>query len=255
MTKGKKIVVALVSIVFIVAIVITIMASQALGWFHEGNRSEYAIDKIQPVEGSPLNGRTVIFLGSSVTDGMAAKGTSFADYIAKKNSVKMIKEAVSGTTLVDLSDKSYISRMKTNISTDLKADLFLCQLSTNDASKELPLGAISSSREIEDFDTSTIAGALEYITVYAGETWECPVAFYTGTYYDSPQYEEMVDLLYQLKEKYEITIIDMWNDTEMRSVSDEKYKLYMVDEIHPSQAGYLLWWSPVIEKGLIEAIN
>ncbi len=45
--------------------------------------------------------KKIIFLGSSVTYGSAAGGVSFPDPICKKNGYEMIKEAVSGTTLVD----------------------------------------------------------------------------------------------------------------------------------------------------------
>jgi len=39
-------------------------------------------------------------------------------------------------------------------------------------------------------------------------------------------------------------VIDLWNNEEMNSVSQEDYKLYMFDKIHPTQAGYLKWWTP-----------
>ena len=55
--------------------------------------------------------KRIIFLGSSVTYGSAAGGVSFADIICEKNGYEMIKEAVSGTTLVDSEELSYISRL------------------------------------------------------------------------------------------------------------------------------------------------
>lgn len=48
--------------------------------------------------------------------------------------------------------------------------MFVCQLSTNDATNGLPLGSVSSGRELNDFDTQTVAGAIEYIVCYAQET-------------------------------------------------------------------------------------
>ena len=55
--------------------------------------------------------------------------------------------------------------MKNNISKNEKFDAFACQLSTNDASKEMPIGELSSSENLEDFDTQTVTGAMEYIIV------------------------------------------------------------------------------------------
>ena len=34
----------------------------------------------------------------------------------------------------------------------------------------------------------TVAGSIEFIIAYAKEKWNCPVAFYTGTRYDSEAY-------------------------------------------------------------------
>ena len=119
----------------------------------------------------------IIFLGSYVTYGSAAGGVSFADIICERNGYEMVKEAVSGTTLVDTDETSYVSRLK-RIEID-SADLFICQLSTNDASLGKPLGAIAPGQDIGSFDTGTIAGAIEYVIAYAKAKWACPIAFYT----------------------------------------------------------------------------
>ena len=145
--------------------------------------------------------------------------------------------------------------MLRNIGTDERFDAFICQLSTNDATKKMPMGAISEGTELSDFDTSTIAGAMEYIICYAREAWDCPIIFYTGTKYDSAQYAEMVELLYALQEKWDVGIIDLWNNEAMNAVSKEDYNFYMADPIHPTQAGYLFWWTPVMEQYLYEVIG
>ena len=41
----------------------------------------------------------------------------------------------------------------------------------------------------------------------------------------------------------------------MNAVGAEDYALYMADGIHPTQAGYLLWWTPKFELGLIDFLN
>lgn len=38
-------------------------------------------------------------------------------------------------------------------------------------------------------------------------------------------------------------------------ITPEERKLYMADAIHPTQAGYLKWWTPKIEEGLSEAMR
>lgn len=219
-----------------------------------GNASQYALKQVAPVENSPLVGKCIVFLGSSVTYGASSKGVSFVDYIGVRNSCEIIKEAVSGTTLVDNGLSSYISRLK-KLDKGVAVDLFVCQLSTNDATQNKPLGNVSESVDLEDFDTSTVAGAVEYIIAYAKQTWDCPVLFYTNPRYDSEQYEAMAELLQQIAEKWDITVIDMWNDENFNNLTEEQRTLYMADRIHPTQAGYLEWWTPYIEKYLIEKVK
>lgn len=196
------------------------------------------------MKSSSLKGKTVIFLGSSVTYGSASGGVSFADFLRDEDGIISVKEAVSGTTLADFDDTSYISRMK-NIDRSIKADAFICQLSTNDANKKVPLGEISDC-----FDTKTVAGAIDYIISYARETWNCPVIFYTGTKYDSETYEKMVGLLLDIQQKRNIGVLDLWNSEEMNAVSGEDYRRYMSNGVHPNLTGYREWWTPQFRKYL-----
>ena len=198
-----------------------------------------------------INGKVIIWLGSSVTYGAASGGHSMVDEIGENYNCVCVKEAVSGTTLVDNGPKSYVQRMF-SIDTELPADHFICQLSTNDATQKKPLGEIADSFDKESFDTSTIAGAMEYIIAYAKEVWNCPVSFYTGTKYESDEYEAMVELLFRLRDKWGIGIIDLYNDADMNSVSAENYKEYMADPIHPSLKGYTEWWTPKFVEYLEE---
>lgn len=253
MKKSKKIAVTLICIFLACCIGGGGYYGNMTGWFNKGNSSRYSVKNTESSTGN-LKGKTVIFLGSSVTYGYASKGESFADYLEKETGIISVKEAVSGTTLVDDKTNSYVSRMKT-IDKNLKADVFVCQLSTNDATQNKPLGAQSDSFDPENFDTHTIIGAMEYIISYARETWNCPVVFYTGTEYDSENYEKMVDALLKLKEKWDIGVIDLWNNEEMKKVDSDTLKLYMNDDIHPTRKGYKEWWTPVFREYLENIFN
>ena len=216
-----------------------------------GNDIRYSLDKTLPGSDPVLQGKTVLFLGSSVTYGFAALGEAFPDYMRKRDGMNSVKEAVSGTTLVwDENEKeSYIERLQ-KMDTQIHADAFMCQLSTNDAKpdKPKPLGEISDSRDIKDFDITTITGAMEYIIAYAQKTWSCPVSFYTGTRFDNELYAKMVERLSELKDKWGISILDLWHDQEMNDVTKEDYALFMNDPVHPTRAGYRDWWTPKFEE-------
>ncbi len=249
----EKIFLFVSGVLIIIAVVVAIIIVNQ-GVFSVGNDEKYSVNNTQALPDSPIKGKTIIFLGSSVTYGATSEQDSFVDYLVKEDGITAVKEAVSGTTLVEGPKGSYIARMK-RLSPDIKADLFICQLSTNDATKRKPLGEISEGFDEESFDTSTVAGAIEYIIFYAKSTWNCPVAFYTGTQYKSERYGEMVSLLNEIAEKWDIDVIDLWNDAEMNAVSKEDYKLYMVNGIHPSRAGYKLWWTPKFREYLYEKLK
>ena len=238
LTKGRIILYILLAVILFISIQAPLTIAISNGKFAAGNKDPYTVANTPALESSPLQGKTIIFLGSSVTYGSASGGESFADYMVKRDGITAVKEAVSGTTLVDETvwgKESYIARMK-----------------TNDATMKKPLGTVSDSFDMADFDTQTIAGAIEYVIAYSKATWDCPVIFYTGTQYDNEHYAQMVDLLLQIQEKWGIGVIDLWNNAEMNAVSEEDYKLYMVNGIHPSKAGYRDWWTPVFEEYLIE---
>lgn len=216
-----------------------------------GNADRYAVSQVKPSGDETLKGKTVIFLGSSVTYGAASLGESFADDLSARLQCNVVKEAVSGTTLSTTSPNSYVTRLD-NIKTR-QADLFICQLSTNDASQKKPLGEVTDSERMEDFDTDTVAEAMEYIIAYAKDKWDCPVVFYTNPKYDSDEYAAMVELLYEIRDKWGIGVIDLW--TELPEITEEERALYMADAIHPTRAGYLEWWTPVMEKDIIEMME
>ena len=64
----------------------------------------------------------------------------------------------------------------------------------------------------------------------------------------------MVELLYEIQKKWDIAIIDFWNDAEINSITDEERKIYLVDHIHPTKAGYNEWWLPKFQECLYEKL-
>ncbi|MBE6680530.1 MAG: SGNH/GDSL hydrolase family protein, partial [Ruminococcaceae bacterium] len=151
------------------------------------------------------------------------------EMLAKQYEFNYIKEAVSGTTLVDIGENSYVSRLKKR-GTDFKIDLFVCQLSTNDASRKLSI--------------SSVEEAIRFIVHHVKSNFGCPIAFYTNTYYDDACYAEMVQLIKRLSTELGLYVINLYEDEEMRAISAENRALYMKDRIHPTLKGYEEWWTP-----------
>ena len=148
-------------LLIVLAVILVIVLIRVFGLLNGGNLSgKYNPENLEKVKNSPLKGKNIVFLGSSVTKGFAAYGKSFVDMIAARTGANCVKEAVSGTTLVDDNAKSYVARLKA-LDPKTPCDLFVCQLSTNDATKKKPLGKVAAAGEA--YDTKTVCGAIEYI--------------------------------------------------------------------------------------------
>ena len=51
-----------------------------------------------------------------------------------------------------------------------------------------------------------------------------------------------------ISDKWNIGIIDLWDDPQMNSVSEADYSRFMYDPIHPNRIGYDLWWGPRFQE-------
>ena len=207
--------------------------------------SSSSTTKISYPEEPPL----YYFLGSSVTYGHTTGGKSFVEYLKLKVNCETVKSAVSGTTLVDNGSSSYVQRLLRQLEADAEVEHLVVQLSTNDAIQNKPLGEINAENDY-DFDTSTITGAIEYIISYAYDVWECGVTFYTNPYYDNKTYENMINRLYEIQEKWDIGIVDFYYYQDMEELDSATLKKYMSDSIHPNLAGYN-WMSDIFKNYLI----
>ena len=178
--------------------------------------------------------RVVYALGSSVTYGSNTRGRSFVDIIDNNdNNTAVIKEAVSGTTLVNNDSGSYVARLMNGFKNLKAPDLLLVQLSTNDASQNKTLGTLDPD-QWDGFDDQTVIGAIETIIKYARDTWGCAVAFYTNPKYESDAYKAMYDALVEIDKKWDIDFIDFYGS------EIDNLKSFMTDAIHPNISGYAL---------------
>ena len=254
----------------------------------DANNEDFFAKNVTKVADSPLEGKVIYWLGSSVTYGASSGGEAMAEFLAAKTGAICKKDAVSGTTIFDdgktenTGVKSYTRRLvnSTVFDKDEQVDAFICQISTNDAisNRLSKRGSIADFPSDDNpywdksgFDRSTTLGGVEFIIAYVAETWGCPVYFYSGSYFgdngsgesrtngdpSGTNYAKLVEDVKQVVEKwqdqgYEVDVIDLFNDEDFNAqVSDEYYKWCTSDPIHPKRAGYLNWWMPYFEQYLI----
>lgn len=215
---------------------------------YKGNSSRYDLDKVKVDPDSKLKGLNICFLGSSVTKGFGSLDVSFPEYLSKENGFTYVKEAVNGTTLVNEKEDSYVNRLF-QLDKNIKFDAFVVQLSTNDASQKKEYGEVSFS------DDKTICGAINTIISYIENVYHCPILFYTNPYYEKERYSTMVSLLHDIEQKRKITVLDLYHDKDLNSVIEKDRSLYMVDDIHPTKACYMLLISPLMKEKLIQMMK
>jgi lysophospholipase L1-like esterase len=246
----------------LIGIIVLLMTAALMGCGPNGNSADYDVEKIEALTDSPLKGKTLYFLGSSVTVGYGSNGMAFPHYIAKRDQCTAVVEAVTGTTLMDKNENSYVHRMEFGSKFDKNADvnMFICQLSTNDTGggtvDMLNLGDIvGPTGNLSAYDKTTITGAIEYIITYAQQTWNCPVLFYSCSRRNDERYAKMVDRLNELAKVWDIGVLDLWNDADFNNLTKAQRKLWLKDETHPTKAGYMQWWTPAVEEFLYASIR
>ncbi|KRN21086.1 SGNH/GDSL hydrolase family protein [Lacticaseibacillus camelliae] len=216
-----------------------------------GNLPNYAPSAATLNPASPLYGKHIVFLGSSITYGAGAFGKSFVDDLAASDGLIADKLAISGTTLAGPEAKSYISRLH-NFQPETTPDAFVCQLSTNDGRAGKPVGTVTKPGTTA-FDTTTTIGAMEAIITEVNHDWHCPIMFYTCLRKPDANYEQLIDSLYQLQEKYGFAILDLHHDKALASATSMQ-RFAMLDDAHPTQLGYLKLWTPLFRASLTKLL-
>ena len=94
-----KVLFIVIGIIILIAAIIALRVFFGLG--HPGNAAPYALRRQLPRDNSPLRGKTILCLGSSISSGFSSGGVSFLDYLARIDGCRIIQETVSATTLAD----------------------------------------------------------------------------------------------------------------------------------------------------------
>ena len=74
---------------------------------------------------------------------------------------------------------------------------------------------------------------------------------YSNPFFDSKKYGELVEATKELQNKWKFKFLNMWDDKHF-NYSENERQLYMVDDIHPTRAGYKLSWLSEFEKALTD---
>lgn len=191
----------------------------------------------------PLAGKKIFFLGSSVTRGHGGNtdGVSFADDIAALTGANCVKEAVSGTTLIDNGAQSYISRFK-NFDFSLQPCALVLQLSTNDFNMGYSNAQITQAvLKIVEMTKNADADCKLYV-------YTCPLKDNLSYYL---RYAQAVEQLQGLKGEYGFEIIDLFN----ADFIDPDGAYLQSDGLHPTREGYASLFVPKTIAALMNGLE
>ncbi len=118
----------------------------------------------------------------------------------------------------------------------------------NDAMDSLPVGTMTDSTDVADFDTTTFAGALEELFArakeYFGEktqigyivNYQTPMSNWGGATRDMSAY---VKVALQICDKWKVSYLDLYDDQDFnQNVMKVSTKDNLMDYLHPNDSGY-----------------
>lgn len=198
---------------------------------------------------SPLWQKSALFLGDSICYGyddisVGGRLRAYGGRVGYNYDMEWVNAGISGATLSTVSGRKLIVDQIEPYKND-DFDYVVIEGGINDALNEVALGRVTYGL-YAGLDTSTYAGALEYLfrtvtTTYPDAkvgfmiTYECP----RNKSHDT--YVTYQDITKEICNKWDIKYLDMFSDDEINNTvlesSNTKSK-YMPDGIHPSELGY-----------------
>ncbi len=191
----------------------------------------------QPEAVSPLQGQSALFVG----DGITGAKDSWASKIGTAYDMDWTNSGVTGATISDLQDK--IIRHQLMICAGKTYDYVILQGGIHDA--DAPVGAVSDSWNVADFDTATYVGALETLFYYAYENFGGAKLGYIFNYAtpnaDASKWKGAEDLSAyfaegkKVCEKWGISCMDLYSG----STEDGKSYSYDILQVDSNAANFL----------------
>lgn len=209
----------------------------------------------------------MLSVGDSIAQGAKIGNCSYVHLFAEKYNIKLTDEAVGGTTLaVHLNSNgepdgtSIYERLVANTSKK-KYGIVFCEGVTNDITElskgKLKLGKITDGID-EEFDTTTILGALEAICLHLNTTQLTAkklFVFVTNRVELLKLTKEVQAEMKKVLNKYGIPYIDLSNITSLGIWNSDIQKEFYVDDIHPNFEAHKKFYFPAVERALLYGGN
>ncbi len=242
-----------ITMLALLAASVTASALYSVGAFKSGNNSKYDTSTLEKAPDSTLTDETIVFLGSNLLTGSKASGDTFVEYLKQSDGINAAVYAREGATLIQSGRDSLVSLIETIPTKDANPAMLVCEIPYADGAGRSRIGKLTEGFYDNEYKTRTVIGAMEYIISYSQSKWGCPVVFFTCLPNDVKHYEKIMDAARQVADKWNVEIIDFYNDPLM-VLDDEKRALYMASDANPTKAGYKELFTPKFREFLLKKI-
>ncbi|MFD7770423.1 SGNH/GDSL hydrolase family protein [Streptomyces sp. NPDC059787] len=217
-----------------------------------------------------LAGSTVYALGDSIVHGHRyARG--FIDFVAEREGMVLSDRAKNGAS-IGPSSNQVITQV--NYASSVAPDYVVFDGGTNDArlmyvDQAYTLGALSSSTDPADFDTTTYTGALENLIYTMKHKWPTAQIVFVAVHKlgDELEWDTRIalrEVTLEAAQKWGIAVADVHGDTTFDGRDDAQASAYSFDNLangypgsngsgtHPNIAGITQFYVPVLTAKLAE---
>jgi hypothetical protein len=204
----------------------------------EGNGKSY-LPKRRP---SPLKGKRILFLGSSIFSGEESRGISLPDYLDKTTGSSSKTLLLQGGDLFAERNDSYLRAIQ-HCSSHETYDALIVAFTGWDYLASLPFLPGKGKRK-------SLKEVLEILVEKAAELYACPVYFLSWPFPENEAYLQQVLFLRAWAKDASVSLIDGFLG-ESQALTKEKRSLYFAPYFHATLAGYRDFYLPKIEQALL----
>lgn len=215
------------------------------------------IDAMPTVTGTALSGKSALFVGDSISVGYAdtAMAYGWGGRIGRKYGMEWVNNSHGGANVAEYSDrdtKTIVDQIKQHA--DKSFNYVIIEGGVNDAMNKLPAGKISTSYNINDFDNTTFAGALETAFAYVTDKWpNAHIGFivtFQNRWITKDGTSEHYNVARTICQKWNVPYLDL-NGDAVAGMLDIENETYIPDGIHPNAAAYDMLVDNYIEAWML----
>ena len=216
--------------------------------------SYYGIEEATAETAGILYGKTALFLGDSITYGTGEDDSlycSWAGRLSAKYGMTAVNAGDPGARVSHTGSSGFIVNGLKKWTAAQSPDMIVMHGGVNDAINQIEIGQISADGNL---NLQTFAGGLEDMFKKAKEAHPTSALFYITNYHHNrdtgKDMSGYFDLAKEICEKYGVTVIDLYGNSELNTILAPTTTKYLPDKLHANSAAYdviLPYISTVIE--------